>query len=171
MIKFGTDGWRAILGKEFNDENVKKVTLAIGKYVYDTYGYEKPILIGYDPRNKADFYAKMCAEMLAKKGFEVKLSDKIIPTPILAYSALSGNACAIMFTASHNPPEYLGMKFIPDYAGPATSIITDEIIADLDLDFDSLFEDCFFAGCGDVAGSSDVVFCAELDFLVLDLMT
>ena len=137
MIKFGTDGWRAVLDKEFNDENVKRVTLAIGKYVYDTYGFEKPILIGYDPRRKADFYAHMCAEILVKKGFQVILSSKIVPTPVLAYNAQFKNACAIMFTASHNPPEYLGMKFIPDYAGPATSDITNAIVNNLDKNFKS----------------------------------
>ena len=137
MIKFGTDGWRAILGEEFNDENVRRVTLAIGKYVLDNFGYEKQILIGYDPRNKADCYAKMSAEILADKGFIVTLSNKVVPTPVLAYNAQFRNACAIMFTASHNPPEYLGMKFIPDYAGPATDDITDEIVSDLDIDFEA----------------------------------
>ncbi len=136
-ITFGTDGWRAILGKDFNDENVKRVTLAIGKYVKDKFGYEKPILIGYDPRKMADVYAEMCADILRNKGFTVYLSGKIVPTPILAYNAQIRNACAIMFTASHNPPEYLGMKFIPDYAGPATSEITDTIIENLDKDFKS----------------------------------
>lgn len=135
MIKFGTDGWRAIVGEEFNDENVKKVTLAIGKYVCDTYGYEKQILIGYDPRNKADYYANLCAELLSSKGFIVTLSSKIVPTPVLAYNALFRSACAIMFTASHNPPEYLGIKFIPDYAGPATSEITDKITENLGKEF------------------------------------
>lgn len=135
MIKFGTDGWRAILGEDFNDDNVKRVTLAIGKYVFDTYGLEKQILIGYDPREKADFYAKFCAEILSEKGFNVKLSSKIVPTPVLAFNARYKNACAIMFTASHNPPDYLGMKFIPDYAGPATSDITDAILDNLDKHF------------------------------------
>lgn len=135
MIKFGTDGWRAILNKDFTEENVKRVTLAIGKYVYETFGFNKTIIIGYDPRNMADIFAKKCAEILAQKGFYVKLSDKIIPTPVLAYNAKLLNACAIMFTASHNPPEYLGMKFIPDYAGPATSEITDKIVSNIDLDF------------------------------------
>ena len=73
MIKFGTDGWRAILGEDFTDKNVERTTLAIGKYVYETYGFDKLIIIGYDPRNKADYYAKRCAEILAKKGFTVKL--------------------------------------------------------------------------------------------------
>ena len=135
MIEFGTDGWRAIVGKEFNDENVEKVTLAIGKYVYDKYGINKEIIIGYDPRNKADDYAKFSSEILAKLGFNVILSNKVIPTPILAYNALYRNACAIMYTASHNPPEYLGIKFIPDYAGPATSDITNEIVQNLDKSF------------------------------------
>ena len=135
MIKFGTDGWRAILGKDFTQENVERVTLAIGKYVYETFGFEKPIIIGYDPRNKADEYSKLCAELLYQKGFSVKLASKVLPTPILAYNAKYLNACAIMFTASHNPPEYLGMKFIPDYAGPATQEITDKIVSNIDLEF------------------------------------
>ena len=134
-IKFGTDGWRAIVGKDFTEENVKRVSLAIGKYVIDNFGLEKPILIGYDPRNKADEFSLLSAEILKNKGFNVFYSTRVVPTPVLAYNALEKNACAIMFTASHNPPEYLGMKFIPDYAGPATSDITDEIVRNLDLDY------------------------------------
>ncbi len=134
-IKFGTDGWRAVLDKEFNSENVERVTLAIGKYVAETFGFDKQIIIGYDPRRMADEYAQLTANLLYQKGFKVKLSERIVPTPVLAYNAKHLNACAIMFTASHNPPEYLGMKFIPDYAGPATSEITDKIIANLDLEY------------------------------------
>lgn len=134
-IKFGTDGWRAILDKDFTEENVRRTTLAIGKYVADNFGFSKPILIGYDPRRKADEYSLLCAEILKDKGFTVFYSSRIVPTPVLAYNALIKNACAIMFTASHNPPEYLGMKFIPDYAGPATSEITDEIVSNLDKEF------------------------------------
>jgi len=130
-IKFGTDGWRAIIGEDFTSQNVEIVTNAIGKYVFDTFGLTKKILIGYDPRNMAKEFATQCADLLACLGFKVLLSDKIIPTPVLAYNAQEYNACAIMFTASHNPPEYLGMKFIPDYAGPATSEITDEIVDNL----------------------------------------
>lgn len=137
MIKFGTDGWRAILDKDFTDANVERVTLAIGKYVFEEFGFDKIILIGYDPRNKADIYAKKCAEILAQKGFHVKLSSKVLPTPVLAYNAKLLNASAIMFTASHNPSEYLGMKFIPDYAGPATSDITDKIVTNIDKNFSS----------------------------------
>lgn len=130
-IKFGTDGWRAIVGEDFTAENVEIVTNAIGKFVFDNFGIGKKIIIGYDPRNMAREFAQQSADLLSSSGFEVLLSDKVVPTPVLAYSAKHLDACAIMFTASHNPPKYLGMKFIPDYAGPATSEITDEIVDNL----------------------------------------
>lgn len=139
-ISFGTDGWRAVLDKDFTGANVERVTRAIGKYVLDNFGADKQILIGYDPRRMADVYAQECADILKDLGFNVKLSSRIVPTPVLAYNALVQNACAIMFTASHNPPEYLGMKFIPDYAGPATSEITDEIVANIDKNFEAFAE-------------------------------
>lgn len=128
-IKFGTDGWRAIVGEDFTPQNVEIVTNAMGKYVFDNFGINKKILIGYDPRNMAKEFAQQSANILSESGFEVVLSKRVIPTPVLAYGAKLYGACAIMFTASHNPPKYLGMKFIPDYAGPATTKITDEIIS------------------------------------------
>ncbi len=136
-ITFGTDGWRAIVGKDFNTDNVTTATNAIAKYIFDNFGMNKKIIIGYDPRNMADVFSMQCAEILADFGFEVLYSKSVIPTPVLAYSAKHLNACAIMFTASHNPPEYLGLKFIPDYAGPATSDITDEIMYNLGVKFKS----------------------------------
>ena len=130
-IKFGTDGWRAITDKVFNDENVKSAVNAIGKYIFEEFCIDKKVIIGYDPRYKAEYFAQLSAEILKNIGFTVLLSKKIIPTPVLAYQAKALNACALMFTASHNPPEYLGLKFIPDYAGPATSDITDKITKNL----------------------------------------
>jgi len=136
-IKFGTDGWRAVVGKDFNKENVEIVSKAIGKYVFDNYGIYKTIIVGYDPRNMAKEYSQQCAEILKSSGFKVLYSDKVIPTPVLAFNARYLDACAVMFTASHNPPEYLGIKFIPDYAGPATSEITDEIVSNFGKDIPS----------------------------------
>ena len=135
-IKFGTDGWRAIVGQEFNENNVDKVTDAVGKYVFETFGIDKKIIVGYDPRNMADEFSLRCAKRLSELGFNVLYSKNILPTPVLAYSAKHLNACALMFTASHNPPEYLGIKFIPDYAGPATSDITDKLVQNLDKTFE-----------------------------------
>ena len=136
-IEFGTDGWRAVVGEDFNEENVKIVTNAIGKYVFDSFGIYKKIIIGYDPRNMAKEFALQSAQILSDIGFKVYMSDKVIPTPVLAYNAQKMDACAIMFTASHNPPQYLGIKFIPDYAGPATSDITDAIVENLGKNVDS----------------------------------
>ena len=126
-ISFGTDGFRGILNEDFTKENVETIVKACAKYIKETYGSCKQIIIGYDPRNEADIYAKFAAELLIKYGFEVALSKKVIPTPMIAFAAKHYNACAFMFTASHNPPEYLGVKFIPDYGGPATTEITDKI--------------------------------------------
>lgn len=130
-IKFGTDGWRDIVGENFTAENVETVTNAMGKYVFDNFGLNKQIIIGYDPRNMAKEFAWECAQLLKGCGFKVAISKRVVPTPVLAYGAKLYDACAIMFTASHNPPKYLGMKFIPDYAGPATDKITNEIVSNL----------------------------------------
>ena len=134
-IKFGTDGWRAVVGKDFNKENVEIVSRAIGKYVFDNYGIYKTIIVGYDPRNMAKEFSTQCANTLVDMGFKVLYSDKVVPTPVLAYNAKRLDACAVMFTASHNPPEYLGIKFIPDYAGPATNDITDEIVSNFGCEY------------------------------------
>lgn len=134
-IKFGTDGWRAVVGKDFTEDNVKLVANSIAKYIYEKYGIEKEVLIGYDPRNMADVFSKLTAEIISNYGFKVSYSARVVPTPVLAYCAKNRNACAIMFTASHNPPEYLGIKFIPDYAGPATKEITDKLEENLGKNF------------------------------------
>lgn len=130
-IKFGTDGWRAIIGEDFTPQNVEIVTKAIAQYILDKDGIEKPVIIGYDPRNKADEFAKQSAQILRNAGFRVTLSCEVVPTPVLAFNAKYLDANAMMFTASHNPPEYLGIKFIPDYAGPATTEITNAIVENI----------------------------------------
>lgn len=130
-IKFGTDGWRAVVGKEFNEKNVEIVTKAIAKYVIEKDGFKKPVIIGYDPRNMAKEFAFQSAEILKNAGLKVVLSKEVVPTPVVAFSAQYLNANAMMFTASHNPPEYLGIKFIPEYAGPATTEITNAIVENI----------------------------------------
>ena len=124
IIKFGTDGFRGILGKEFTIETVTKIVNAIAEYLG-----QGTVIICYDPRQDADKYAKCAANILADFGFDVILSSKVVPTPVVAYKAKTTKNCAgaLMFTASHNPPEYLGIKFIPNYGGPATNEITKEI--------------------------------------------
>lgn len=134
-IKFGTDGWRAILDKDFTYENTDKVINGIASYVFKESEFSKRIIIGYDPRNQADNFAFYIAKQLANFGFDIEVSEKIVATPVLAYAALNRNAYAIMITASHNPPEYLGIKFIPPYGGPAEDSMVKEIVANLETEF------------------------------------
>ena len=134
-IKFGTDGWRAVLNKDFTYKNTDKVINGISEYIFKESQYNKKILIGYDPRNKADEFAFYIAKKLSDNGFDVEISSNIIATPVLAYAALRKNAYAIMLTASHNPPEYLGIKFIPPYGGPAEDFMVQDIVKNINNNF------------------------------------
>lgn len=132
-IEFGTDGWRGIIADDFTFSNVCKVTRAIARYLDVTYSKARPVLIGYDTRFLADQFAHTAAAVLADLGWRVQIVDRDCPTPVIAYSARHLNSAgALMFTASHNPAPYCGIKYIPDYAGPATTQITDAIVANLD---------------------------------------
>jgi len=132
-IEFGTDGWRGIIADDFTFSNVCKVTRAIARYLDVTYSKARPVLIGYDTRFLADQFAHTAAAVLADLGWRVQIVDRDCPTPVIAHSARHLNSAgALMFTASHNPAPYCGIKYIPDYAGPATTQITDAIVANLD---------------------------------------
>jgi phosphomannomutase len=133
-IKFGTDGWRAVIADEFTFKNVSMVSLAIGQYIYSNNSLKKKgIVIGYDNRFLSEEFAKQAGNILAGQGLKVYISKESIPTPVTAFMVremkLDG---AIMITASHNPPEYNGIKFIPYYGGPAEDDITKEIESNLD---------------------------------------
>ena len=134
-INFGTDGWRAVLNEDFTYENTDKVINAAAFYIYKESKYEKKIIIGYDPRNKAEDFALYIAQRLSSFGFNVELSKNIAATPVIAYSALKKEAYALILTASHNPPQYLGIKFIPPYGGPAEDYMVKEITAKLEDKF------------------------------------
>jgi phosphomannomutase len=131
-IQFGTDGWRGIIADDFTFSNVCKVTRAIATYLEKAYSKDRPVLVSYDPRFLADQFAYTAANVLADLGWTVKIVDRDCPTPVIAYNAKHLNSAgALMFTASHNPAPYCGIKYIPDYAGPATTDITDTIVAAL----------------------------------------
>lgn len=133
-IKFGTDGWRAIIAEDFTFENVERVAYAVGMYVKNEYklneanATHKPILIGYDTRFLADKFAERAAQVLQSMGISARMTERDVPTPCIAYAAQHEPTCgAIQITASHNPPEYCGLKYIPHYGGPATNDITNNI--------------------------------------------
>jgi len=127
-IVFGTDGWRAIVADEFTFANVRLVTQALAEYLLGEKIAGKGIIIGYDNRFLAEEFAQATAEVLTGNGIKVFMTQEPTPTPVLAY-AVKENQCggAVMLTASHNPPQYNGIKFIPHYAGPALPPITKAI--------------------------------------------
>ncbi len=138
-IQFGTDGWRGIIADDFTFTNVCKVTRAIASYLETAYSKDRPVLVAYDTRFLADQFARTAAEVLADLGWTVKMVERDCPTPVIAYNARYLNSAgALMFTASHNPAPYCGIKYIPDYAGPATLEITDTIVANIEEADDSL---------------------------------
>jgi len=128
MIKFGTDGWRAIISDEFTFDNVRKVGKAIALYLINHKFSKKPLIIGYDPRFLADKFAEEIAKIMEEAGINCYLTERDTPTPIVAWEVKDKKACgAVMLTASHNPAQYCGIKFITDQAGPANETITAEL--------------------------------------------
>ncbi len=127
-ISFGTDGWRATL-EEFTTPRVRAVGQAVASYLRDE-EFERPVAIGYDARESSRGFAEELARVLAANGFDVLLSDRDRPTPLVAYGIVDRDlAGALVVTASHNPPEYNGVKFVPADGAPALPGVT-EAIAD-----------------------------------------
>jgi phosphomannomutase len=131
-ITFGTDGWRALIADEFTFANVRLVTQAIATYLDSAYDKKLPVLVGFDTRFLAPEFAQAAAQVLSAGGRTVLMPAGHVPTPVIAHAAQAQpTAGALMFTASHNPPNYCGIKYIPDYAGPATAAITDAIVSEV----------------------------------------
>jgi len=131
MIKFGTDGWRAVIADEFTFENVSKIAQAVADYIVSQKSKVKSqkceILIGYDTRFLSDKFAARTAEVMAANGIKVVLSDKPCSTPMVSFTIKDRKLFGgIMITASHNPPQFNGFKYKAEYAGPAEVELTDK---------------------------------------------
>ncbi len=125
-IVFGTDGWRATLD-EFTEPRVAMVGRAVAAYLYDA-DESGAVAVGYDARDHSRGFAETLAEVLAGAGRDVFLADRDLPTPATAWTVLDRDlAGALMITASHNPPEYNGVKFVPADGAPALPAVTDAI--------------------------------------------
>ena len=127
-ITFGTSGWRGILCEDFIFENVKIVTQAIADNVKSTGEGDKGVIVGYDSRFMGESFAREAARVLCGAGIRTFLCVRDTPTPVIAFEILKrGTAGAINFTASHNPPEYNGIKWSPSSGGPALPETTNDI--------------------------------------------
>jgi len=141
-IKFGTDGWRAVIAQEFTVENIARVSVASARWL--TKKYKDPsIVIGFDCRFGGRLFSEVVAKCYAHSGIKVYFSPKFVPTPAvsLAVSFLEASM-GVVITASHNPPEYNGYKLKGPHGGPLLEEQTKEIESlipdELDLVIESL---------------------------------
>jgi alpha-D-glucose phosphate-specific phosphoglucomutase len=127
-ITFGTSGWRGLLCEDFVFENIRVVTQAIADHIISGGDREKGIIVGYDSRFMGERFAKESARILTGAGIKTFFCNRDTPTPVIAFEILRRKtAGAINFTASHNPPEYNGIKFSPSWGGPALPESTRDI--------------------------------------------
>ncbi len=129
-IKFGTDGWRAIIAEDFTVENVKRVAYATALWLRKHY-QEPSSVVGNDCRFAGKLFADTTACVLASQGIKVYRSDNtFVSTPMVSLGTVKLQADAgIIITASHNPAEYNGYKIKASYGGPATPAMIDEVEA------------------------------------------
>ncbi len=119
-IKFGTDGWRAVIAEDFTFANVARVAQATADYwrANPVSGTESKVVVGYDRRFLSNEFARIAAEIFAANGFAVVLTPEPTPTPSVSFAVK--RQCAIggvMITASHNPPTFNGFKLKSHYGG------------------------------------------------------
>jgi phosphomannomutase len=119
-IKFGTDGWRGVIGDDFTFANVRRVAEAIAEHVHAEGEPERGLVVGYDTRFLSPECARLAGEVVARAGIPVTLAAQATPTPAVSYAVVARHAAgAIMVTASHNPYRWNGLKFKAPYGGSA----------------------------------------------------
>jgi phosphomannomutase len=125
-IKFGTDGWRAVIAEDFTFANVARVAQATADFwksevrspMSKVYGYGLKVVVGFDRRFFSDQFARCTAEVLAENGFQVVFTPEAIPTPSVSFAVKNLHAVGgVMITASHNPPIFNGFKLKSYYGG------------------------------------------------------
>ncbi|MEW6189205.1 MAG: phosphoglucomutase/phosphomannomutase family protein [Actinomycetota bacterium] len=133
MIRFGTDGWRGIIADDFTFENVRWTTQAICDYIKISFqpsaiSPRPKLIVGYDTRFLSDKFALEAALVAAANDIDVLLTVSFAPAPVVSFAIVDKRADgAILITASHNPPQYNGLKFKAPYGGSATPEITEKI--------------------------------------------
>jgi phosphomannomutase len=127
-IKFGTDGWRGLIGEDFNFQNIRTVIEAIARHIRAEREAERGVVIGYDMRFLSPEAAQVAAQTFAECAIPVILAESPTPTPALSYAVVANHAAAgIMVTASHNPYRWNGIKVKAGYGGSAAPSIIERI--------------------------------------------
>lgn len=121
-IRFGTDGWRALLGKDFTPENCGQLAQAFADVYPQLAEAGRPVIVGFDRRRRSKETADLVASVLLANNISVYLSKEYCPTPCVSWWVKNRQAAAgIMVTASHNPPNWNGIKFKESYGGAASA--------------------------------------------------
>ncbi len=132
QIKFGTSGWRAVMAEEFTFSNVRRAVTGIARYVAAQKRQGARIIVGRDPRFLGETFCAQAAGILAAHGITPLVITDAAPTPAIAFEVIRSKADgAINFTASHNPPEYNGIKFSTPDGAPALPEVTRRIEAEI----------------------------------------
>ncbi len=127
VIKFGTDGWRAIIADTFTNDNVARVAHATALWLKKNYSAPRAV-VGYDCRFGGQMFAEVTAKILCENGIKVFLSDDFVSTPMISYAAKQLQAgMGVIITASHNPPSYNGYKLKSDVGGPSSPAVIAEV--------------------------------------------
>ena len=128
QIKFGTSGWRAVMAEEFTFANVRRAVSGIARYVKSERSHGARVIVGRDPRFLGETFCSMAADILASYGITPLVITEAAPTPAISYAVIHEKSDgAINFTASHNPPEYNGIKFSTPDGAPALPEVTRQI--------------------------------------------
>ncbi|MFB6307141.1 MAG: phosphoglucomutase/phosphomannomutase family protein [Flavobacteriales bacterium] len=141
-IKFGTDGWRAVIAKDFTVENVARVAKATAEWL-KTQEISSSVVIGHDCRFGGELFAETTAKVLLHSNITVYLAKGFVTTPMVSAGVIENHASAgIVITASHNPPEYNGFKLKGDFGGPLmpdkVAEVESKIPESLDIDLDNI---------------------------------
>jgi alpha-D-glucose phosphate-specific phosphoglucomutase len=132
QIRFGTSGWRAIIAEEFTFANVQRAIDGIARYVVSQKRRGARVIVGRDPRFLGETFVNMAADLLAFQGITPLVVAEPAPTPAMAHAVISNNADGVInFTASHNPPEYNGIKFSTPDGCPALPEVTKRIESEI----------------------------------------
>ncbi len=124
-IRFGTDGWRAVIAREFTFANLDRLARATAKWLKQSGRNSPTVIVGHDTRFLGRLFAEHVAKTLADEGAAVILAGGITPTPAISWATkVRGADAGVVITASHNPPEYSGYKIKAHFGGSATSDMT-----------------------------------------------
>ena len=135
-IKFGTDGWRAVIADEFTFANVRFCAQGAADYLKQKGLADRGVYIGYDRRFASEDFAAAAAEVVAGNGIHVFLSPKAIPTPFVSFGVITKKAGGgIAITASHNPARWNGFKFREETGASVSSETSLEVEKHVDLAF------------------------------------